>query len=223
MCSIPQWPKQDRPREKLFKYGERSLSDSELLAILLRTGSRGVSALDLARNILNKFGAFSAMSHMDDSHWKGFKGLGHAKIAQLKAALEIGRRFRENEFLFDKQKIKSPKDAVDLVMPYMKDLKIEVFKMIYLDNQHGVIDIVDIATGTVDQVFPIIREIIHMSLQKFAKSIICVHNHPSGDVRPSNEDKKFTEELSQACKLMRINMLDHIIIGGHDYYSFLDK
>ncbi len=223
MSSINHWPKQDRPREKLFKYGERLLSDSELLAILLRTGSRGINALDLARNVLNKFGSFSAMSHIDDSHWKGFKGLGMAKIAQLKAALEIGRRFRENEFFFHKQKITSPKDAVTLVMPYMKDLKIEVFKIIYLDNQNGVIDIVDIATGTVDRVFPIVREIIHSALQKFAKSIICVHNHPSGDIKPSGEDKRFTDELSQACNLMHINMLDHIIIGGSQYYSFLDK
>lgn len=114
---IKSWPKDDRPREKLLKNGERSLSNSELLAILLRTGIKGNSAIDLARQILDKFGTFRNMSHTDIREWKGFKGLGLAKIAQIKAALEIGRRYREDEVTTGKQKVASAKDVVNIVMP----------------------------------------------------------------------------------------------------------
>jgi len=220
---IKSWPKEDRPREKLFKQGEHKLSNSELLAILLRTGTKGTSAIDLARKILDKFGTFRNMSHTDGREWKEFKGLGQAKIAQLKAALEIGRRFREDEASAGKQKIASAKDIVEIVMPQMRDLKTEVFKVVYLDNQNKIIDICDAACGTVDQAFPIVREIIHAALQKFAKSIVCVHNHPSGIRTPSPQDKQFTKELSDAGKLIGIKFLDHIIIGDNKYYSFSDE
>lgn len=220
---IKSWPKEDRPREKLLKNGEQSLSNSELLAILLRTGYKGTSAIDLARKILDKFGTFRNMSHTDAREWKKIKGLGPAKIAQLKAALEIGRRFRENEVSTGKQKISSAKDIVEIVMPQMRDLKTEVFKVVYLDNQNRIIDISEAASGTVDQAFPIVREIIHVALQKFAKSIVCVHNHPGGNIMPSAQDKKFTKELSDAAKLMEIKVLDHIIVGVEKYYSFNDE
>ncbi|MCX5698191.1 MAG: hypothetical protein NTX01_00615 [Candidatus Omnitrophica bacterium] len=159
---INNWPKDDRPREKLLKSGERSLSNSELLAILLRTGIRGNSAVDLARKILDKFGSFRNMSHTDVRDWKEFKGLGSAKISQIKAALEIGRCYREDEVSVEKQRITSAKDATNIVMPQMRDLKIEVFKVIYLDSNNRVIDIMDAAIGTVGHALPIIREIIHM-------------------------------------------------------------
>src|SRR3989338_5015275 len=118
--SIKNWPKDDRPREKLLRNGEHTLSDSELLAILLRIGVKGNSAVDLARKILAKFGTFRNMSHTDSRDWEEFKGLGPAKIAQLKAALEIGRRFREVESSQEKIKIKSSKDIVDILMPRMR-------------------------------------------------------------------------------------------------------
>ncbi|HNV24000.1 MAG TPA: DNA repair protein RadC [Candidatus Omnitrophota bacterium] len=223
LVGIKSWPKEDRPREKLLKNGEKSLSNSELLAILLRTGFKGTSAIDLARKILDKFGTFRNMSHTDAREWKGFKGLGSAKIAQLKAALEIGRRFREDEVSVGKQKITSAKDVVDIVMPQMRDRKTEVFKIVYLDNQNKIIDISDVVTGTVDHAMPIVREIIHLALQKFSKSIICVHNHPSGNITPSNEDKKFTKDLGDAGNLMGIKLLDHIIVGDDKYYSFNEE
>src|SRR4030065_2500394 len=116
---IRSWPKDDRPREKLLKKGAGVLSNSELLAILLRTGVKGNSAIDLARNMLSKFGTFRNMSHSDDRDWKEFKGLGPAKIAQIKAALEIGRRFREDEVLGGKQKIATAGDIVNIIMPQM--------------------------------------------------------------------------------------------------------
>ena len=220
---IKSWPEDDRPREKLLKRGEGALSNSELLAILLRTGVEGNSAIDLARKIIDKFGTFRNMSHTDMREWKEFKGLGPAKIAQIKAALEIGRRFREDEVLSVKQKIASAHEVVNIIMPQMRDLKIEVFKVVYLNSNNGIIDISNAATGTVNQAMPIVREIIHEALQKFAAAIICVHNHPSANISPSSEDKKFTQELAAAGKLMGIKVLDHIIVGDDTYYSFADQ
>jgi DNA repair protein RadC len=221
--SIKSWPQDDRPREKLLKKGAGALSNSELLAILLRTGVEGNSAIDLARQIIEKFGTFRNMSHTDMREWKEFKGLGPAKIAQIKAALEIGRRFREDEILSVKQKIASAKDVVNIIMPQMRDLKTEVFKVVYLNSNNRIIDISDAATGTVNHALPIVREIIHAALQKFAAAIICVHNHPSANIAPSPEDKKFTQELTAAGKLMDIKVLDHIIIGDGNYFSFADQ
>lgn len=220
---IRSWPQEDRPREKLLKKGAGALSNSELLAILLRTGVKGNSAIDLARNMLSKFGTFRNMSHSDDRDWKEFKGLGPAKIAQIKAALEIGKRFREDEVLPSKQKIATAKEVVEIVMPQMRDLKTEVFKVVYLNSNNKIIDIADAAYGTVNQAAPIVREIIHGALQKFAAAIICVHNHPSANIAPSAEDKKITGELSAAAKLLGIRLLDHIIIGDNSYFSFADE
>ena len=220
---IRSWPQDDRPREKLLKKGAGALSNSELLAILLRTGVKGVSAIDLARKMLAKFGTFRNMSHTDAREWEEFKGLGPAKIAQIKAALEIGKRFREDEVLPAKQKIATAKEVVDIIMPQMRDLKTEVFKVVYLNSNNKIIDIADAAYGTVNQAAPIVREIIHGALQKFAAAIICVHNHPSANIAPSAEDKKITGELAAAAKLLGIRMLDHIIIGDGSYFSFADE
>ncbi len=222
-AGIKSWPQDDRPREKLLKKGAGTLSNSELLAILLRTGVEGNSAIDLARQIIDKFGTFRNMSHTDMREWKEFKGLGPAKIAQIKAALEIGRRFREDEIRPAQEKISSAKQIVDILMPQMRDLKTEVFKVVYLNSSNRIIDISDSATGTVNQAMPIVREIIHVALQKFAAAIICVHNHPSANIAPSPEDKKFTGELTAAGKLMNIKVLDHIIIGDGNYFSFADE
>jgi len=220
ISGINTWPEDDRPREKLLKKGAGALSNSELLAILLRTGTNGTSAIDLARKILKKFGTFRNMAHTDARDWKEFKGLGGAKIAHIQAALEIGRRFREDEASAGKQKISSAKDIVDILMPQMRDLKTESFKVVYLDSNNRVMDIANAATGTVNQAAPIVREIIHGALQKFAVSIICVHNHPSGNITPSTEDKKFTKELKVAGGLMQIKVIDHVIVGDNKYYSF---
>lgn len=220
--AIKNWPKDERPREKLFKFGEHTLSNTELIAILLRNGTHGQSAIDLSRKVLSKFKTFRNMSHTDPRDWKEFKGLGQAKIAQIKAAIEIGRRF----FTEDKElkgEVKSSKDIANLFMARMRDLKKEVFKILLLDSRSNIIDIVEITEGTVTQANPIIKEIISKALQNFAAALVCVHNHPSGDPYPSKEDRDFTRELSQAGKIMQINILDHIIIGDNKYYSFADE
>jgi len=222
-AGIKSWPRDDRPREKLLKKGARNLSNSELLAILLRTGTTGVSAIDLARKVIEKFGTFRNMIQTDPRDWKEFKGIGPAKTAHIQAALEIGRRFREVEANADKRKIASAKDVVDIITPQMRDLKTEVFKIVYLDSSNGIIDIADAAAGTVNQAMPIVREIMHTALQKFTASIICAHNHPSGNPDPSAEDSAFTKELYRAGKMMQIKVLDHIIIGDNSFYSFADE
>ena len=221
--SIKNWPKEDRPREKLLRDGEHTLNKSELLAILLRTGVKGESAVDLARKIIEKFKTFRNMSHTDISHWKGFKGLGAAKITQIKAAIEIGRRFGEEEVKENKTKIKSSKDVVDILMPRMRDLKKEVFKIVLLNSQNRIIDIFDTGEGSVNKANPVIREIFQKALQNYATSLMCVHNHPSGTVAPSKEDQEFTRELLKAGKIMQIDVLDHVIIGDNKYYSFADE
>ncbi|MDP1852906.1 MAG: DNA repair protein RadC [Candidatus Omnitrophota bacterium] len=220
--SIKNWPEEDRPREKLLKNGEHTLSNSELLAILLRSGVKGQSAIDLARKILQKFKTFRNLSHTDLVQWKEFKGLGIAKIAQIKAAIEIGRRFREDEVKENQLKIESSKDVVDILMPRMRDLKKEVFKIVFLNSQNRIIDIFDTGEGTVNKANPIIREIFQKALQNYATSLICVHNHPSGKTEPSKEDRDFTEELFKAGKIMQVGVLDHVIIGDNEYYSFAD-
>ena len=220
---IKSWPEDDRPREKLLKKGAGALSNSELLAILLRTGTKGTSAIDLSRKILGKFGSFRNMAHTDARDWKDFKGLGGAKMAHIQAALEIGRRYQQEPSAPGKQKIASAKDIVDIVMPQLRDLKTEVFKVAYLDSNNRIIDISDAAVGTVNQAMPIVREIIHSALQKFAVSIICAHNHPSSEITPSEQDKVFTRQLNEAGKFMQVRVLDHIIIGGDKYLSLADE
>ena len=220
---IKVWPVDDRPREKLFKLGEHKLSNAELLAILLRDGSRGQSALDLSRLILQKFKTFRNMSHIDSRDWLEFRGLGQAKIAQIKASIEIGRRFNEEQTVESRPKIRSAQDVVDMLMPRMRDFKKEVFKVIFLNSQNRVIVIEDVEEGTVNNAVPIVREIFQRALQHFAVSIICVHNHPSGVAAPSTEDEIFTSRLFEAGEIMQIKVLDSIIIANNDFYSFEEK
>lgn len=220
ITGIRNWPRDDRPREKLLRKGPGALTNSELLAILLRTGVAGTSAMDLARQLVERFGSFRNMSHTDLRDWRDLKGLGPAKIAQIMAALEIGRRFREDEALIAKQKIASARDIVEILRPRMRDLKTEVSKVVYLNSDNRIIDINDAAQGTVNHARPIIREILHTALQKYAVAVICVHNHPGGNATPSPEDNAFTMELSAAGNLVGIKVLDHIIIGGDTFYSF---
>ncbi len=221
---INHWPQDERPREKLLKDGEHTLSDSELLAIIIRCGAKGLSAMDLARRILQKFKTFRNLSHTDPSQWEEFQGLGlgKAKISQIKAAVEIGRRLVETEIKISRPKIESSKDVAKILTPRMRDLKKEVFKIVFLDSESRIIDIAETGEGTVNQVNPLLREIFHKALQSFAPFLICCHNHPSGNFQPSPEDKKFTQELAKTGETLSIKTLDHIIIGADGYFSFSD-
>ncbi|MFH1479253.1 MAG: DNA repair protein RadC [Candidatus Omnitrophota bacterium] len=220
---ISAWPKDERPRERLFREGEHRLSNTELLAILIRSGVKGESAISLARKILFKFKTFRNMSCADLASFREIKGLGAAKIAQIRSAVEIGRRLKEEEIREERPQIRSSKDIGELFLVRMRDLKKEVFKIIFLNSQNRIIDILEVVEGTVDQAYPIIREIFQKAIQNFALSIICVHNHPSGDPTPSKEDEIFTQELVQGGRVLQIKVLDHIIIGNNIYYSFADE
>jgi DNA repair protein RadC len=217
------WPKNDRPREKLIKNGEDKLSDAELLAILLRTGRKGESVIDLAQKILYRFKTFRTMSRTSLLEWKDFKGLGIAKLAQIKAAIEIGKRLFNEDLSEEFPKIKSSQDIADIVMASMRDLRKEVFKVITLSAQNLITGISTVEEGTVNQAHPIIREIFQKALEYGATSIVCVHNHPSGNSSPSEEDNRFTSELYRAGNVLQIAVLDHIIIGNNTYYSFADE
>ena len=219
--SIKKWPKSERPREKLFKYGEHTLTNAELLAILFRNGIKGASAVDLGREVMAHFKTFRNMSHTNISEMRSFKGLGDAKIAQLRASFEIARRFM-SEPKKASQAIKSPKDVVRIFMPRLRDIKKEIFQILLLNTKNHIIDIVEIEEGSVSQASPQIREIALKALQNFAAGIIAVHNHPSGDPEPSKEDVMFTKNLATACRALEIDVMDHIIIGDNKYYSFTE-
>lgn len=221
--AINNWPKEDRPREKLIRNGEHTLNDSELLAIILGTGTKGQSALDLARDILGISKSFRGIGKAEPRDWDGLAGLGQAKISRIKAVVEIARRFNEEKVREVRVKITSSEDAACLLMPRMQDLKIEIFKVLFLNPQNRIVEIAEIEEGSVNQARPIIREVFQRALQVFASSLICVHNHPSGDPQPSKEDKQFTRELSAAGDALAIKCLDHIIIGNGRYFSFSDK
>lgn len=219
---IKSWPEGERPIEKLLKHGEHTLTSAELLAVLIHTGSRGESAVDLGRKILQKFKTLRQMGHTDIRDWKEFRGLGAAKLARIKSAIEIGRRFL-TEKKDIKTCVKSSKEVFEFMLPRMRDLKKEVFKIILLDGQNKMVDTVEIDEGTVAQATPSIREIISMALQRFAAAMVAVHNHPSGNPKPSEADKEFTGLLVDAGEVMQIKLLDHIIIGDNSYYSFADE
>ena len=223
ITGIKSWPEDDRPREKLFKQGEHKLSDTELLAIILRTGTKGQTAIDIARKIISEFKTFSDMSEFDSPVWSSFKGLGPAKMAQLRAAIEIGRRFREQQVKKNDFKISSSKDAADILMPRMGNLKKEIFKIMLLSSDNKLIDIIELAEGTIAQVNPYMREIFHKALLQNAAAIICAHNHPSGNVKPSKIDKNFTQTILELGKALHIFVLDHLIVSHQEYFSFADQ
>ena len=157
--SIRNWPEDDRPREKLLKLGEHNLSNAELLAIIIRTGMAGKSAIDLGRELLNKFKSLRAMSGVDISEFKEIAGLKDAKVAQIKAAIELGRRMMSEEKAFHGV-VKSSADLVEFLIPLMRDLKKELFKVVLLDKGNHISEVIDIDLGTVDRVNPSIRDIL---------------------------------------------------------------
>ena len=219
---ISEWSEDDRPREKLLKYGEHVLSNAELLAILIRTGTPGRSAVDIGREVLHRFKSLRAMSGADISEFRKIKGLKNAKIAQIKAAIELGRRMlSEEKALADP--VKHSSDVANLLMPLMRDLKKERFVLLLLDGRNAVSDMIDIDYGTVDRANPYIRDIIQTAIRNNAPSVIVAHNHPSGATTPSENDKAFTRSLMMAAKATGINFFDHIIIGNDLYFSFADK
>ena len=222
--TIKEWPEGERPRERLVKHGAENLSDAQLLAIILRTGDRvdKTSAVDLARILIDKFGNFRELDSASISELQSIKGIGPAKSAQMKAALEIGKRFLRQK-TEPKEKIKSVEDVFNYYKPYLRDLKKEVFKVMLLDGRNKIIKDVTISEGSLTKSIVHPREVIKEATKESAAALIFVHNHPSGESKPTKDDIEITERLIKACDIVGIRVLDHIIIGANDYYSFADE
>ena len=219
--AIANWPEEDRPREKLLKCGAHTLSNAELLAILIRTGVTGSSAVDLGRELVNKFRTLRAISACDPADLRQVKGLSTAKIAQIKAAVELGRRMMSEERALEGP-IRSSSDVADYLMPLVRDLRHEVFKVVLLDRRNAVMDVMDIHEGDVAQTQPSIRKIMLRAARAYAAGLIAVHNHPSGDPTPSEQDRLLTRDLVIAGRAMEIRVFDHLVIGDGRYFSFAD-
>jgi DNA repair protein RadC len=220
--AISSWPEEDRPRERLLKYGAHTLSNAQLLAILIRTGIEGSSAVDLGRELLRKFKTLRAISACDPAELMEIKGLSTAKVAQIKAAVELGRRMMSEERALEGP-IRSSSDVAGYLMPLLRDLKYETFKVVLLDRRNAVLDVVDVDEGDVAKTQPSIRKIMVHAAQAYAAGLIAVHNHPSGDPTPSEQDRFLTRDLVITGRTMDIRVFDHLIIGDGRYFSFADE
>ncbi len=217
--AITDWPEGERPREKLLALGSEALSDAELLAIFLRTGIKGKTAVDLARDLICDFGGLRQILEADLKSFCSHKGLGPAKFTQLQAVIEMGRRhLLEN--ISRNDLLQSPDDTIRYLTAKMRCACKEIFSCIFLDNKNHIINYKVINEGTINSstVYP--RTIMIEALNQKAAAIILAHNHPSGDTTPSTEDINLTKKLKDIFSPVDINILDHIIIGEGKAYSF---
>ena len=221
--TIKQIPLQERPREKLIKFGPQALTNSELMAIVLRVGSNKDTAITLSQKILNhEERGLKNIANPDPELLLGFHGISHAKAAQLMAAVELGKRVSRVDF-DDRFKVTSPQDIANYLMEDMRYLKKEHFKIIILDTKNKILDVCTISIGSLNSSIVHPREVFHEAVKKSAASILLVHNHPSGETQPSREDISITKRLIEAGELMGIKVLDHIIIGDGVYLSFKEE
>ncbi len=222
--AIKYWSEDERPREMLMKHGAENLSPAKLLAIILRTGDSadGVSAEELAKKLLNRFGSFKALDTASIPELFSIRGIGMAKAVQIKAALEIGKRFLREE-TEQKRRIRTAEDVFKFYAPYLKNLKEEVFKVMILDGMNKFMKDITISKGSLTASIVHPREVIKEAIKESAAAVIFVHNHPSGESKPSEEDIAITNRLVQACDLVGIRALGHVIIGGDGYMSFVDE
>src|SRR5689334_11553453 len=219
--AITDWPPQERPRERLLALGPSSLADAELLAILLRTGVKGKSAVDLARQLLERFGSVSALLE-SAADLAETPGLGSAKLAQLKAALELARRALRED-LSSRDALSSPGAVRDYLRLALAGREQEVFAVLLLDAQHRVISCQELFHGTLTQTSVYPREVVKCALKHNAAAVIFAHNHPSGVAEPSHADEILTRSLKSALALVDIQVLDHFIVAGTRTMSFAER
>lgn len=221
--NIKEWAVEDRPREKLTKNGSRSLSDAELIAILIGSGNLEETAVELSRRILASVdNNLNELARKGIEYLQQFKGIGEAKAITIVAALELGKRRKESE-VFVKNKISGSKDAADYFLPVLGDLNHEEFWVMILDRGNKILDSFRISQGGISGTVIDVRVILKPAIEKQASSIILCHNHPSGTLQASDADLKITRKISDAAKLMDITVLDHVIIGDNKYLSFADE
>jgi DNA repair protein RadC len=219
--AIKHWPRGEQPREKLIDKGPQALSDAELLAIFLRTGVRGKSAVDLALELIGEFGGLRPLLQAERKSFCNKLGLGVAKYAQLQAVLEMaGRHLRES--LAKGDALTSVADTQRYLQLRLRDYQQEVFGCLYLDNKHRIIAFEELFHGTIDSASVYPREIVKRALQLNAAALILAHNHPSGDPEPSAADKVITAKIKAALALVDIRVLDHCIVGDNRCVSFAE-
>jgi DNA repair protein RadC len=220
--SIRDWPEGERPRERLLAEGARRLTTAELLAIVLRTGVRGQSAVDLARLLLRDLEGLPGLEAADPADVVRVPGMGQAKTAQIKAALELGRRLLAEAARESRPRITSSQDVVALVGPRLRGLQQERCELVLLNGGNEVAAIEPLSEGSLTEspVYP--REIVARANRHHAAAVILVHNHPSGQCHPSPSDRTLTADLVMAGDLVRIPLVDHVILGHREHYSFAD-
>ena len=220
---IKEWALEDRPREKLLYKGIFSLSDAELLAILLGSGNKEQSAVDLARDVLKLAdNNLVKLGKLEVDDLQKLKGVGVAKAINILAALELGRR-RKSSDINDEQRIRSSNDAYNIFHPLLSDLNYEEFWLIYLNRSNTIISRLKISQGGISGTITDVRLIMKKALEVLASSIIICHNHPSGNREPSEADKRITSKIKDAAAYFDISLLDHLIVTQNAYYSFADE
>ncbi|WP_160108505.1 RadC family protein [Pseudomonas izuensis] len=219
--SIRDWPAAERPREKLLEQGPASLSDAELLAIFLRTGVSGKSAVDLARHLLSRFGSLRNLLEADLRAFSGELGLGPAKFAQLQAVLEMGRRHLA-ERLRHNSVLENPVAVRDYLKSMLRHEPHEVFGCLFLDSKHRALAFESLFRGSIDSTSVYPRQVVKRALAHNAAALILCHNHPSGNSTPSQADRSLTKRLQKALELIDVRVLDHFIIGDGDPLSMAE-
>jgi DNA repair protein RadC len=220
--SISEWPEDERPREKLLDRGAAALTDAELLAIFLRTGVAGKSAVDLARDLLSEFRGLKGLLSADESSFCQAKGLGRAKFAHLQAVVEMSRRYLLEEAK-DRDLLSSPDAARDYLKSRLAGYPHEVFACLFLDNRHRLIEYEELFRGTIDGASVHPREVVRRALRANAAAVIFAHNHPSGVAEPSQSDLRITQRLKDALGLVEVRVLDHVIIGDGQGTSLAER
>ena len=220
--AITDWPLQERPRERLFALGAGSLADAELLAILLRTGIKGKSAVDVARQLLGRFGSVAALLEAGSGSLAETPGLGSAKLAQLQAAIELARRALKEE-ISSRDALSSPRAVRDYLRLALAGREQEVFVVLLLDARHRMTASEELFRGTLTQTSVYPREVVKCALKHNAAAVIFAHNHPSGVAEPSHADEILTRSLKAALALVDIQVLDHFIVAGSRTMSFAER
>jgi DNA repair protein RadC len=220
---ITDWAVEDRPREKLYQKGTSSLSDAELLAILIGSGTRKRSAVDLGRELLSLVNNnLNSLGKLSISDLTKIHGIGNARAVTIAAALELGRRRKLSE-MPEVPKIKCSKDVFDLLNPLLSDLTHEEFWILFLNRSNKVINRMKLSQGGISGTVTDVRLVMKKAIEYLASGIIVCHNHPSGNLNPSESDTRITQKIKEAGNIMDIQLLDHLIVSEKDYYSFADN
>lgn len=221
--ALQAWPPEDRPREKLEKYGADSLSDTELVAILLRSGTATMNVVDLSRKILQENGGIAGLGRMSARSLQNIKGMGPAKVMTLIAAFQLGARFAATEAMNSQPQMTNPRSVALRFGPSLRLLNHEVFKVILLNSHNRIIRDLIISRGHLNASVVHPREIFKAAIDYLAAAVIIMHNHPSGNPEPSREDIEITRKIVESGKIIGIPVLDHIIIADRDFTSFADR